>query len=260
MIVSDPDQAAAKENIDEIERLEERLGITFKDRSLLVRALTHRSFVNENPDQSLEDNERLEFLGDAVLDFAVGAYLYHRFPERREGELTMLRAALVRTRTLATFAKQLGVGPALRLGIGEAESGGRERLPTLCAAFEALVGAIYLDRGMSEIEPWLQPFMAPALERILADSTHKDAKSEFQIWAQARFNVTPRYKVLAAEGPDHDKTFTVAVLVGDQTWGTGRGSSKQGAAQVAASAALARVEELELENEPAALEDLDGIR
>jgi ribonuclease-3 len=260
MIVSDPDQAAAKESIDEIGRLEARLGITFKDHSLLVRALTHRSFVNENPDQSLEDNERLEFLGDAVLDFAVGAYLYHRFPERREGELTMLRAALVRTRTLASFAKQLGVGLALRLGVGEAESGGRDRLPTLCAAFEALVGAIYLDRGMSEIEPWLQPLITPALERILANSTHKDAKSEFQIWAQARFNVTPRYKVLAAEGPDHDKTFTVAVLVGDQTWGTGRGSSKQGAAQVAASAALARVEELDLEHEQAALEDLDVIR
>jgi ribonuclease III len=221
---------------------EERLGIAFQDRSLLLRALTHRSYLNENPGEGLVDNERLEFLGDAVLDFVVGAYLYHRYPEMREGELTMLRAALVRTPALAGFARRLDMGPALLLGFGEAESGGRERAANLCAAFEALVGALFIDRGMEAVERWMTQFIEPALAEIIAASAHKDAKSEFQIWAQARFNVTPRYEVLSAEGPDHDKTFTVAVVVGAHTWGVGKGSSKQAAAQRAAVAALELVD------------------
>lgn len=226
--------------------LEQRMGIRFNDYSLLGRALTHRSYLNENPEQALEDNERLEFLGDAVLDFVVGAYLYHRYPEMKEGELTMLRSALVRTRTLAAFARQLNVGEALLLGVGEDESGGRERLPTLCAAFEAIVGAVFLDQGLEAVEAWVQELIAPQLEEIIAVSAHKDPKSEFQIWAQARFNVTPRYRVVDAEGPDHDKTFTVAVLLNSKTWGVGRGNSKQAAAQMAASAAFEKAEELEL--------------
>ena len=224
---------------------ETRLGLKFNDYSLLERALTHRSFLNENPDQALEDNERLEFLGDAVLDFVVGAYLYHRFPEMNEGELTMLRAALVRTRTLARFAKELGIGASLRLGYGEAESGGRERLPILCAAFEAVVGAVFLDQGLDVVEAWVHELIAPALEQIMSVSAHKDAKSEFQIWAQARFNKTPNYRVLASEGPDHDKTFTVAVEVDGEIWGVGNGQSKQAAAQVAASVALEKAETIE---------------
>jgi ribonuclease-3 len=228
--------------MDELHAYEERLGLRFRDHSLLLRALTHRSYLNENPDQHLEDNERLEFLGDAVLDFVVGAYLYHRFPEMHEGELTMLRAALVQTRTLAGFARDLGVGPLMRLGVGEADSGGRDRAPILCACFEAIVGALYLDQGMKAVEPWVQAIAAPQLERILAAAAHKDAKSEFQIWAQAELNTTPRYEVIAAEGPDHDKTFTVAVIVQQVTWGVGRGRSKQLAAQMAAAAALERME------------------
>ena len=224
---------------------ESLLGIEFKNQSLLVRALTHRSFLNENPDAAIADNERLEFLGDAVLDYVVGAYLYRRFPEMDEGELTMLRAALVRTQALASFAQKYDLGQALRLGFGEAESGGRERLPTLCAAFEAVVGAIYLDRGMEVVEVWVHDLIAPALEQILADASHKDARSEFQIWTQARFNQTPRYEVLTAEGPDHDKTFTVAAKVGDEVWGVGSGRSKQTAAQVAAGVALEKAELLE---------------
>ena len=228
--------------MDEINALEQRLGISFKDHDLLVQALTHRSFLNENPEEQLEDNERLEFLGDAVLDFVVGAYLYHRFPTVREGELTVLRAALVRTRTLAGFARRVELGRALRLGVGEADSGGRERLANLCAAFEALVGALYLDRGMSAVERWVEPFLGPALKDIMDAAAHKDAKSEFQVWAQGQLNVTPNYKTLAAEGPDHDKTFTVAARIEQETWGVGRGSSKQAAAQAAARAALARVD------------------
>jgi ribonuclease-3 len=224
---------------------ESLLGIEFKNQSLLVRALTHRSFLNENPEAAIADNERLEFLGDAVLDFVVGAYLYRRFPEMDEGELTMLRAALVRTQALAGFAQEYDLGQVLRLGFGEAESGGRERLPTLCAAFEAVVGAIYLDRGMEVVEVWVHDLIAPALEQILADASHKDARSEFQIWTQAQFNQTPRYEVLTAEGPDHDKTFTVAAKLGDEVWGVGSGRSKQTAAQVAAGVALEKAELLE---------------
>jgi ribonuclease-3 len=218
--------------------IENRLGVEFDDSSLLSRAITHRSFLNENPDEVLEDNERLEFLGDAVLDFVVGSYLYHRFPELDEGDLTMLRAALVRTGTLAGFAEELRIGEVLRLGYGEAESGGRNRPANLCAAFEAIVGAIYLDQGLDNVRQWVEPLIAPALDEIIAASTHKDAKSEFQIWSQARYNVTPRYRVLDSEGPDHNKTFTVAVMLGSETWGTGRGHSKQAAAQVAADMAL----------------------
>jgi ribonuclease-3 len=228
--------------MDELRELERRLGIKFGDDSYYYRALTHRSFLNENPDQTIEDNERLEFLGDAVLDFVVGAFLYHRLPEMREGELTMLRSALVRTGTLAEFARRLGIGQALRLGYGEAESGGRDRPAILCAAFEALVGAIYLDLGLSAVDSWLQEMMAPALEQVLAVSAHRDAKSEFQIWAQGQLGITPRYKLINAEGPDHDKTFTVAVIVGNQQWAVGQGRSKQLAEQAAAAGALVRSE------------------
>ncbi len=231
--------------MDELRELEKRLGIKFGNYSYYDRALTHRSFLNENPDQTIEDNERLEFLGDAVLDFLVGAFLYNRLPEMREGELTMLRSALVRTRTLAEFARRLGIGRALRLGYGEAESGGRERPAILCAAFEALVGAMYLDLGLSAVDSWLQEIMAPALEQVMANSAYRDAKSEFQIWAQGQLGITPRYKLIAAEGPDHDKTFTVAVLVGDQQWAVGQGRSKQLAEQAAAAGAIVRSETIE---------------
>lgn len=226
----------------DLDSLEERLGVTFTDRSLLVRALTHRSYINENPDANEQDNERLEFLGDAVLDFVVGSYLYDRFPDMDEGELTALRAALVRTRSLAEFAQQMDIGACLRLGYGEDESGGRQRLPTLCAAFEAVVGAIYLDQGLDAVVPLVEKLAAPALERIMASSLHKDPKSEFQVWAQAAFNVTPHYEVVREEGPDHDKWFTVQVLLGDDVWGQGEGRSKQSAAQAAASNAMLRAE------------------
>jgi len=232
--------------VDDLSVFEKSIGIEFLDRSLLERALTHRSFVNENPGAGIQDNERLEFLGDAVLDFVVGAYLYDLYPEMGEGELTMLRAALVRTKTLARFASELGLGDHLRLGRGEEENGGRKRQPNLCAAFEALVGAIFLDQGLDRVLGWLKVQITPALERIIASSSHKDAKSEFQIWAQARYNITPHYEMLSSEGPDHDKTFTVAVFISDTRWGIGRGSSKQAAAQMAAGKALEQIETLDL--------------
>jgi len=228
--------------LSEIRPLENNLNITFSDLSLLERALTHSSYLNENPDVTLEDNERLEFLGDAVLDFIVGAYLYNRFPEMEEGELTSLRAALVRSSTLADFSRQLEIGRFMRLGYGEEENGGRERTPLLCAAFEAVIGAIYLDQGLQEVQKLMQPLIAPKLADIREKSLHKDAKSEFQVWAQAKFNVTPHYEVTTESGPDHAKTFTVRVMVGHDKWGSGNGPSKQAAAQAAAREALEQIE------------------
>lgn len=222
--------------------LEGRLGVTFRDYSLLDRALTHRSYLNENPTLSLSDNERLEFLGDAIIDYQVAALLYHRFPEMDEGELTALRASLVRSETLADFARQMGIGPCLRLGVGEDENGGRDRNAILCATFEAVIGAIYLDQGPAATQALIDRLVPPALEHIRAQSLHKDAKSEFQVWAQGQFNITPRYEMIASEGPDHAKVFTVQVLVGDEVWGEGRGLSKQHAAQAAAATALLRAE------------------
>lgn len=227
--------------------LQENLDIQFQDYSLLTRALTHRSYLNENTGMALEDNERLEFLGDAVLDFVVAAYLYHRFPEMPEGDLTSLRAALVRTTMLAQFARQLEIGRFLRLGYGEVENGGRERSPILCAAFEAIVGAIYLDQGIEPVETLVKRLASPALQQILADSSHKDAKSEFQVWAQAQFNITPRYEVVSSTGPDHAKVFTVQAVVGDTVWGEGDGRSKQEAAQAAAAVALQKAEDFDFE-------------
>ena len=226
--------------MDDLVELSERLGVAFDDFSLLSRALTHRSYLNENPGSILEDNERLEFLGDAVIDFVVAGYLYHRFPEMDEGELTALRAALVRAETLAKFARDVDLGRYLRMGLGEEESGGRDRTPLLCASFEAVMGAIYLDRGLEEIRPIIEGIIRPMLEDIRAGQLHKDAKSEFQVWAQARFNLTPHYRVAGSEGPDHARTFTVRVMVGGEMWGEGRGPSKQSAAQAAAAEGLLR--------------------
>lgn len=223
--------------MEDVAGLLTRLGVTSENVAIYRLALTHRSYVNEHPEESA-DNERLEFLGDAVLDFVVGAYLYHRYPDRPEGELTTLRAALVRARTLAGFARQWEIDRYLHLGYGEVESGGRAKEATLSAAFEAVVGALYLDQGLECACALVEELIEPALGEILRRSLHKDAKSEFQMWAQATFNITPHYVVVAADGPDHAKTFTMQVWVGQRLWGEGRGSSKQQAAQAAAAAAL----------------------
>lgn len=230
--------------MEQLRELEAILGVRFQESALLLRALTHRSFLNENPDKPLEDNERLEFLGDAVLSFVVGAFLYNRFPEKSEGELTSLRAALVRAETLAQFARRVELGRFLRLGFGEAENGGRERTPLLCAAFEAVVGAVYLDGGITAVKSLVEKLIEPALGVILSASLHKDARSEFQVWAQATYNITPRYEVVSTAGPDHAKMFMVQVSVGTAAWGMGEGRSKQLASQAAAEAALNRVEEI----------------
>lgn len=214
-----------------------RLGVHFKNLSLLTRALTHRSYLNENSN-AVEDNERLEFLGDAVLDFVVGAWVYHHCPEMAEGELTRLRSALVRNGQLAVFARDLDLGRGLRMGRGEVASGGRDRDGVLGSAFEALIGALYLDAGLPGVEAFMEPLLDAVRERVLLRAEIYDPKSRFQEWAQSERLGTPRYVTVGSEGPDHAKVFEVEVRIKDQAYGRGTGPSKQIAAEVAAQTAL----------------------
>jgi ribonuclease-3 len=214
-------------------------GLTFDDPALLRTALTHRSYMNEHTELDWEDNERLEYLGDAVLDFLLAEYLYRNLPNATEGELTALRAELVRRETLARFAARLGVGPALLMGHGEAETGGRTRPATLCGAFEALIGAVYLDRGPEAVADLVMPLVESELPVARAEVLGKDPKSRLQEMAQGTLGITPRYRTVSAEGPDHAKVFTVEVMIGDTVLGAGEGPNKQVAAQRAATSALA---------------------
>ena len=214
-----------------------RLGLPFSDFLLLSRALTHRSYLNEHP-EAIEDNERLEFLGDAVLDFVVGAWLYNHFPEMAEGDLTRLRAALVRTEQLAKFGKKIQIDRALRLGHGEEESGGRKRKAMLCAAFEALIGALYLDVNVEAIKLFIAPMLTNASEEILRNQQDRDPKSHLQEWAQSHGYAIPQYRVIEENGPDHAKTFAIEVRVNGNILGIGRGQSKQDASKLAASDAI----------------------
>ena len=227
--------------MNELDIAEAALRIQFNDRSLLLRALTHRSYLNENPDRAVEDNQRLEFLGDAVLDFVTGAWLYHHYPEYQEGRLTSLRAALVCTAALAKFARHFGLGNHLRLGRGEEESGGRDREANLCDAFEALVGALILDAGLQAVERLVHPLLETESEHVLATELDRDPKSRFQEWSQAERGITPHYRTIKTTGPDHSRTFVVAVYVGDEFFGDGGGRSKQAAARAAAESALGRL-------------------
>lgn len=222
--------------------------LAFADISLMRRALTHRSYVNEHPDV-LEDNERLEFLGDAVLDFLAGAWLYNRFPEMDEGQLTRLRSALVRREQLAAFAHEIHLGEALLLGRGEEATGGRTRLALLCASFEALIGAFYLDSGLESVSDFMEPRFQTAIEIVIEDESLFDARSLLQIWAQAEIGETPRYRTIDTHGPDHAMEFVVEVIVGSELHGEGRGRSKQEAAQQAATQALDQINHPDLKFE-----------
>ncbi len=221
-------------------KLVERLGLLFNNTSLLESALVHRSFLNERPElaQTLVSVERLELLGDSVLYYIATDLVYTRFPDRDEGELTVLRTELIKTATLAGFARELELGSYLRLGKGEEKQGARERETLLADTFEALVAAIYLDRGLDTT----RAFLAPLLERQIAEiETHglrDDYKTRLQKRVQAERNITPLYQVKATTGPDHRREFTVEVRAGEVLLGSGRGPSIQAATQDAACHAL----------------------
>ncbi len=223
------------------EEFARRLNLPFKnDFLLLARALTHRSYVNEHP-EALEDNERLEFLGDAVLDFMVGAYLYHHYPEMPEGDLTRMRSALVHTGQLAMYARQINLGVAIRLGKGEEQAGGRDRTAILCDTFEALVGAIYLSAGIDGVRDFIKPLLEPAANDILVNHKIEDPKSQLQEWSQANGLSTPMYNTKNISGPDHNKIFEVEVIINQKIYGTGSGHSKQAGAKQAAREALQKI-------------------
>ena len=219
------------------EQFSNRLNLPFKDHFLLTRALTHRSYLNENKN-AIEDNERLEFLGDAVLDFMVAEWLYNHYPEKPEGDLTRLRAALVHTDQLAYFARKIDLGLALRLGKGEIQAGGRERTTLLCDAFEALIGALYLYGGLSSVNAFMVPLLTEVVDFIFQNHMDDDTKSRLQEWAQGQGFSSPKYILVTEEGPDHNKTFEMEVWIGNKPYGRGIGSNKQSAEKSAAREAL----------------------
>lgn len=249
MTTSAPDPVGP--DVPDLTEVEERIQIEFSDRNLLQQAFVHRSFVNEVVgDDCPADNERLEFLGDSVLGFIASDYLYGHYPALNEGALTRLRSFLVRRSTLARLARHINLGAHLWLGRGEEDSGGRERDATLCAVFEALVGAIFLDQGMDITKDFLLKQLGPEIERLKGYATSKDSKSRLQEFVQGNFNTTPRYKTKKSRGPDHARFFTQQVTVFKKVMGVGQGYRKQDAEQAAAAMALYRLGEFSPAYEP----------
>ncbi len=224
-----------------LDALQTILDYQFKNPSLLETALVHRSFVNENRSVT-SHNERLEFLGDAVLELVVTEYLYSKYPTNTEGDLTSWRSALVKGERLAEVAHELELGQYLQLSKGEARSGGRTKAYLLANTFEAVVGALYLDSGYETVRVFLARVLLPRLEQILAEGTHIDAKSSLQEKSQEKESITPEYQVLKEAGPDHAKMFTIGAFFGDKQVGEGKGASKQAAEQAAAKNALEQLD------------------
>ncbi len=220
------------------EEIEKKLGIVFKDKSLLDVALTHRSYLNEHKEASLQNNERIEFLGDAVLELIISTHLFKTYPEKSEGELTNIRAAVVRTESLAEESRNLGIGEYLRMSKGEKESGGRDKDYLLANTFEAVLGAIYQDQGIEVCKEYLERTLLKKVARIVENNLFIDPKTQAQEIIQAQFKVTPIYDVVKQEGPDHDKIFTVALKINNKQIAVGTGSSKQKAEEEAAKATV----------------------
>lgn len=218
--------------------LEAKLGVKFKDKALLEKAFTHRSYLNEHRENGLENNERLEFLGDAVLELIISSDLYKNYPEKPEGELTNIRAAVVRTESLAEESRKLGFGEYLKMSKGEEDSGGKDKDYLLANTFEAVLGAIYLDQGFDVCVSYLSRTLLHKVSNIIENNLFIDPKTQAQELIQAQFKVTPLYEVVKEDGPDHDKTFTVALIVNQKELGRGTGSSKQKAEEEAAKIAI----------------------
>jgi ribonuclease-3 len=226
--------------VPDLVTLQEILGVSFHKLSLLEQAVVHSSYINENPDYTSGHNERLEFLGDAVLGFLVAEKLYQDFPDISEGEMTKLRAALVRRDTLARVAGAVRLGEFLYLGKGEEASGGRGRTANLAGALEAVIAAVYLDQGVTTARDFVLRLLGAEMSRVVNRGMGVDYKSKLQELIQSRYQLTPAYRLVAEAGPDHDKTFTVEVLAGDTILGRGTGKSKKLAETEAARLAVDR--------------------
>jgi ribonuclease-3 len=226
--------------VPDIKELQKRLGISFNSPLLLEQALVHSSYVNENPDRPTGHNERLEFLGDAVLDLIVADKLYQDFPDITEGDMTRLRASLVRRETLARLADDINLGKYLFMGKGEESTGGRKKLPNLAGAMEALIAAVYLDLGIDVVRKMLLDLYNEEWKKLTSREHGLDYKSKLQEIAQSRFQEIPAYRLVSETGPDHDKQFMVEVLVRTKVMGAGAGKSKKLAETEAARQALMR--------------------
>lgn len=225
--------------MEKLAEFENKIGVQFRDRAVLREAFTHRSYINETREKGLDHNERLEFLGDAVVELAVTDFLYKKYPKSNEGELTSYRAALVNAVTLGNLGIDLGMEEFLLLSKGEAkDKGTKARQIILANAFEALVGAIYLDLGYDTVNTFLKTHLLGKTEEIVKKELWRDAKSYFQEEAQEHVGITPSYRVISEEGPDHDKDFNVGVYLNDELIGEGSGKSKQDAEQGAAADGL----------------------
>ena len=225
-------------DIKDFGKFEQGIGFIFNDKVLLRQAFTHRSYINENREEGLEHNERIEFLGDAVLELVVTNYLFFKYPEKPEGELTAFRSALVNTASLASVAAKLGMSEYLLLSRGEERDTGRARQYILADTLEAFIGALYLDQGYEKAGEFIARELFPTLTDIVEKRLWQDAKSHFQEKAQDRVNITPTYKTVEEIGPDHDKEFVVAVYLKDEEIAQGKGLSKQEAQTKAAEKAL----------------------
>jgi ribonuclease-3 len=219
-------------NIDKLEKL---LGVTFKKKAYLQTAVTHRSFLNEHKDEDLGNNERLEFLGDAVLELIISDHLYREYPEHPEGDLTSFRSAVVRTESLAAASRELDAGKFLRMSKGEKDSGGADKDYLLANTYESLLGAIYMDQGYEEAKDFVFRTLVPKIQDIVENRSDIDSKTKIQEMVQAKFKLTPTYDILKEEGPDHDKKFVVGVKINDKVVGEGEGPSKQKAEEDAAT-------------------------
>jgi len=219
---------------------EKKLGLNFNNKNLLTQAFVHRSYLNENPEFGLEQNERLEFLGDAVLELVVTEYLYKEYPQKAEGELTNWRAALVNAKMLTMVAEELGFNDFLLLSRGEAKELGKARQYILANTFEAFIGAVYLDAGYEAADVFIKKYVLKKLSDIIVKGLHIDAKSEFQEQSQDKVGITPAYKVVKEWGPDHKKKFVVGVFLHSELVAEGEGYSKQEAEEDAAKKALAK--------------------
>jgi ribonuclease-3 len=228
--------------VDRADALAGRLGLPIRDRRLLAQALTHRSWVHEHPDESTGHNERLEFLGDAVVNLVIAAALYARHPDDDEGLLSSRRAAIVNAAGLARLATRIGLGRYLALGEGEARPAGRRRPSILASAFEALVGAAFLDLGWEGTEQWLIEVARPEIDASLPPSALKSPKSRLQELLQQTEGIRPTYRIVDAVGPDHERIFRIEALFGDEVLGVGVGPSRRAAETAAAAEALAILE------------------
>lgn len=217
---------------------QKKLNISFKNISLLEQAFIHRSYINENKGLGLSHNERLEFLGDAVLELVITDFLYKKYPETKEGILTAYRSSLVRTESISAAARKMGMNDLLKLSKGEARDEGKARDYILANTFESFIGAVYLDQGYETARTIIAEALFGTIESVIENGTWKDAKSYVQEMAQEHYSETPRYELVSAEGPDHDKHFVMAVYFGDKKIAEGSGNSKQKAQQDAAQKAL----------------------